>query len=330
MEHYFLTDGQPDPAKKPEPLALYGLTDVQIISDIYERIVAVPSLNIIHAGQDADSAICIGWDHFAVCGLAADVESLARDKQRKAAHEEWEKAMETHHRLVEAAAEQLSEFVSSPPNKSCALKAARGSFILQCKAIAELYPDYPSVVNLSLDIADSLANNSETLRAAVNLGVFQGTAILSFSHDVINWFVRHYDKTAQAAAARNNSTSSSDASRGKRKADSVADGERPTKQRKPDEPASHGRIILRMRGRELIGGNICEDVQHGYLDFTDNTWTKFKGVIDIPGVGEDLEVEGFRVSNHAVVEPPPWSWFWPGAEAPSSSIVPEGSDEIRF
>lgn len=317
MEHYFLTDGQPDPAKKPEPLALYGLTDAQIIADIYQRAALVPGLEILNAGQGTNSALCIGWDHVAVCGLAGDVEHLSRERQRKMAQEEWEKAMETHRRFVEAEAESTSQFGRSlhgaPPGEPLPLVTARGSFVLQCKAVAELYPDHTNVVNLSLDIADTIANNKETLRAAVNLGVFQGTAILSFSHDVMDWFVRFYDKTAQAAAARNSTAPSSGASGGKRKADGPADGERPIKQRKPSEPLPQGRIILQMRGRELIEGMICKDIQHGYLDFIDCAWTKFKGTIDIPGVGEDVEVEGFRVSNRAAVEPPPWSWFWPGA-----------------
>lgn len=333
MEHYFLTDGQPDPAKKPEPLALQGLTDAQVVSNIYVRAAVVPGLHIVNIGQDTDSTICIGWDHSAVCGLAGDIENLARESQRKLAQEEWEKAMETHRRLVETEAEQISEFgfsLSNPsPGNPVSLKVARGSFVLQCKAIAELYPDEASVASLSLDIADSIANNSETLRAAVNLGVFQGTAILSFSHDVMDWFVRHYDKTAQAAAERN-TTAPSGASGGKRRAEGSADEERPSKQRKADGLPSHGRIILQMRGRELIGGEICEDIQHGYLEFTDDAWTKFKGTIDIPGVGEDVEVEGFRVSNRAAMEPPPWSWFWPGTKAPSSSSAAAGGEQTHF
>lgn len=316
MEHYFLTDGQPDPAKRVEPLAMCGLTDDQVIGELYMRATLVPDLKIISGGHGADRTVCLGWDRATVCGLASEFENMARDKQRKRVQVEWERAMETHRQFVESqdqppALVDPSLVSVAPQGMPLALTAARGAFVVQCKAITDLYPDHPNVASLAINIADSPANNGETLRADVNFGVFQGTAILSFSQAVMDWFVRYYDKTALQATEMNGGDPSPGSSGGKRKANAAAYGERPSKQRKPDEAAPAGRILLEMRGREMIEGKICSDIQHGHLDFTDGAWTKFKGMFDIPGVGEDVEVEGFRVAKNAQVEPPPWNWFWP-------------------
>lgn len=328
MEHYFLTDGQPDPVKKSEPLALYGLTDDQITGELYMRAALVPGLEISSGGHGVDRTLCLGWDRAAVCGLAGEFENMARDKQRQRVQAEWEKAMETHRQFAESQECQLPDpdgnlvdpsLVSVPQGMPLALTMARGSFVVQCKTITDLFPDHLNIASLAINIADSPANNGETLRAAINFGVFQGTAILSFSQAVMDWFVRYYDKTALQATQMHDGVPSSGSTGGKRKADAGADGERPSKQRKPDEQGPAGRILVEMRGREMIEGNICPDIQHGYLHFTDGVWSKFKGVFEIPGVGEDVEVEGFRVAKNAQVEPPPWNWFWPGGQQTTES-----------
>lgn len=331
MNHYFLTDGQPDPAKKPQPLALYGFVDQQTILEIQGRASLVPGLEVVSTGHGQDHTLCIGWDHVAVCGLLGEIEQSAKDRQRQRIQEDWGKVMETHHQLHVAAEQMIDHRAATGKPVTLTLPAARGSFALQCKAITDLCPDHPGLANLSLDISDSPANNGDTLRAAVNFGVLQGTAILSFSQEVMNWFVRYYDRTALEAAARNgrhgSMASSSDVTTGKRKANGEADGEPPNKQQKTEleGPIPEGRLFMQMRAREPIEGKICPDIQHGYLDFTGPACTRFTGKFDIPGVGEGIEVEGFRVGNEAAVEPPPWNWYWPGNQHFSEAEAALGS-----
>lgn len=322
MNHYFLTGGQPDPAKKPEPLALCGFADDHVIPELQQRASQVPGLAVVATGQGHDHTLCIGWDRVAVCGLAGEIENLAKDRQRKRIQQEWEEAMKTHRQLHDKA-EQIIHRHATMGNLAksvpATLNTARGSFLLQCNTITNLHPDHPGLANFSLDISDGPANNGETLRAAVNLGVFQGTAILSLSQEVTDWFVRYFDRAALVATARNGTNgtaSSSVATTGRRKEDGAADGEPLTKQRKtaPEGPLPEGRIFMQMRGREWIEGQICPDVHRGCLDFTSAACTKFTGKFDIPGVGEDIEVEGFRIGNSAAVEPLPWSWYWPGVQ----------------
>lgn len=313
MEHYFLDeDGQPDPGKKPEPIALEGITDENMVQEIHERVMLVNGLTIVTGGQGSERAMCIGWDEAAVCGLAVEYQNVSKDKQRQRVQEDWERAMQNHRQFVESM--QLSAEESATPRASghFSLTAARGCFVVQCKSVLEKYPDHPNLANIALNISDSPANNGDMLRAAVDLGVFQGTAVLSFSQPVVEWFVRYYDKTALASAGSFAAISTHPNYKGgKRKASDEADGQRPEKQRKSDEPNSSGKIHVRMRGRELVQGALCPEVQEGYLEFIDSSCTKFTGVFDIPGVGEDVEVEGFRVANEAAIEAPPWNWFWP-------------------
>lgn len=310
MEQYYLTDGQPDPAKKPEPLALYGITDDRVIAEIHRRAAQVPGLKIASAGSGPDRTFCVGWGRAAVCGLAGEIENVARGRQKRAIEAAWEKAMQFHQRFVDKSerpilAQSSAQVVPTSP----ALIMARGSFILQCKTVSENFPDHPKVTKLALDISDSAANNTDTLRAAVELGVFQGTAVLSFSQAVLDWFVRYYDKIPREATGRPLVTDTYGGA--KRKSDIKAEGERPSKQRRTEE-SSLNRIHLRMRGRTSLDGQICADIQNGYLEFTDSAWTKFKGALDIPGIGGDIEVEGFRMAEKATIDPTPWNHYLPG------------------
>ncbi|CAN8104815.1 unnamed protein product [Discula destructiva] len=326
MEHYFLTNGVPDPAKKPEPLALYNFTEDQVIADLRQRAAKIPGLEVVSAGRGPDHAICVGWERTSVFSLAGEIENLAREKQKKRVEAEWEKAMQDHKKFVVKASPPAAVAAAAaptpppppplpPPPQSTDnsaqihLRLACGSFVLQCKAVTDKYHDLPGLTTkLSLDVSDGPANNGDTLRAGVDLGVFHGTAILSFSQPVLDWFVKRYDKTALAAAASVYEKSG----KHKRKSSDAqyVQEERPRKQRKFEDPKP-GRIFLRMRGSKAIDGRICADIQHGYLDFLDAAWTKFQGVIDVPGVGEDIEVEGFRVAQEAAFDPPPWNAYWP-------------------
>lgn len=309
MDHYFLTDGQPDPAKKPEPIALHDITDEQMMAAVHDRVMFVNGLEIAVGGQGPERTMCIGWDRAAVCGLAGEIENMAKEKLRKRVQDDWERAMQSHHQFVESLQPAEPEVLQG--SGPIPLTAARGCFIVHCKPVMEKYPDHPNLANMALNISDSPANNGETLRAAVDLGVFQGTAVLSFSQPVVDWFVKYYDKSALAAAGISAPATPSGAKGGKRKAIDDSGDQRPIKQRKSDVPTPPGRILMRMRGRELIEGMLCPEVQEGYLEFLDSTCNKFTGVFDIPGVGEDLGIEGFRVSNEAAIEAPPWNWFWP-------------------
>lgn len=313
MEHYFLTDGQPDPSKKPEPLALYGFKDDQVMTELQGRAAGVPGLEIAMGSQGEDRTICIGWDRAAVCGLAGEIENIAIGRQRKKNEAEWDKAMQVHQRYVITQDQARSHLQAESPSavspvevskENFTLQRCRGSFVVKCRAIGEMVPDNFSI--FSIDISDSPAHNGETLHAAVNFGVFQGTAILSLNESVLDWFVRFYDKKAWAVTGRDPNSAPSAATNGKRKAEGEAEDAPSAKQRKLDGPHPEGRVMVRMRGRDVVAGQNCHDIQSGYLDFADSDCVKFKGVVDIPGVGEDIEVEGFRVGTSAAVDPAPW------------------------
>lgn len=323
MEHYFLTDGNPDSAKKPEPVALDGLTDEAVINELLTRVSLVPGLDTVTAGYGTDHTICIGWDHTALCGLAVEIENHAREQKRVKIQADWEEAMRRHSDFAFSTQAQENLATSAVPDRPLNLGNARGCFIVRCKAISEKYPDHPNIGSIAFNISDSPANNGETLRANIDFGVYQGTAILSFSQPVMDWFVRHYDKLAVEAANRAITMALGNATTGKRKASAPAGGQRPNKQAKIDADPSPGRVVVdpppgrifvQMRGRDPLTGLVYPEIQSGHLDFTDVNWAKFVGVFSVPGVGQDLEIEGFRVANEAVVQPEPWSLFWPAEQ----------------
>lgn len=283
-----------------------------------------PGLEIVSAGRGPDRAICIGWNRASVYSLAGEIENVARENQKKRVETEWETAMQDHQQFANAESDSAPPLSPAAAERvvptPAALQLTCGSFILHCQAVADKRAEHPDsdITKLALDIADIPAVNVEMVRASVDLGVFSGTALLSFSQDIVEWFVKRYDKTAVDAADQATIFATSRDRSGKRKAEAYPEEEqqRPKKQPKVQEPKP-GRIFLQMRGE--ANGKICPDIQHGYLDFLDGAWTKFKGVFDIPGVGNDIEVEGFRVAREAAVDPPPWNAYWPYTLHPAVS-----------
>ncbi|KAJ4415611.1 hypothetical protein N0V82_007245 [Gnomoniopsis sp. IMI 355080] len=187
MELYFLTDGQPDRAKKPEPLALFGITNDHVIEKIRQRAAQVPGLEVAIALSGPEHIICLGWDRADVCGLAGEIENIGKHKPKEAVQDRLEEAMQAQRKFIETERSEATVLKQSSTRSPevLALLMARGSFTLQCKTVTDRFPDVPNISKLALDISDSAAKNGETLRAAVDLGVFRGTAVLSFSQAIM-------------------------------------------------------------------------------------------------------------------------------------------------
>ncbi|POR36741.1 Uncharacterized protein TPAR_03019 [Tolypocladium paradoxum] len=82
LEHYFLTDGQPDHSKTPNtPMALVGCTNKY---DVLVKAQEIPGLFASIGGHGPQQTIYIGWDEHAVFHLADTVrEELDMEQSEK-------------------------------------------------------------------------------------------------------------------------------------------------------------------------------------------------------------------------------------------------------
>lgn len=69
------------------------------------------------------------------------------------------------------------------------------------------------------------------------------------------------------------------------------------------------RVFIRLRGRETGEGEIQPDPVSGYLDFSNEDFTKFVGMIDLPYLSGSVKLEGFKVSTTAKRQYESWSSF---------------------
>lgn len=51
------------------------------------------------------------------------------------------------------------------------------------------------------------------------------------------------------------------------------------------------------------------DPHEGYFDFTDDTFTAFKGKADIPYLGTSVDIEGFKIASGARNQAEDWGTF---------------------
>lgn len=92
LEHYFLTNGRPDPSKTPEPLALRGCVKKNAVFLMVKRI---PTLSWAFSGYGTRMTLYIGWDPVALSALAVNVskefdrEQLNRLREAMTEHLEY-------------------------------------------------------------------------------------------------------------------------------------------------------------------------------------------------------------------------------------------------
>jgi hypothetical protein len=68
------------------------------------------------------------------------------------------------------------------------------------------------------------------------------------------------------------------------------------------------RLHYRLKGRETGEGEMFYTPYKGYFDFND-TYTSFKGKVDIPYISSDAIMEGLKTDNKARSTAEPWSSF---------------------
>ena len=293
--HYFFTDGKPDPSKTRDPVAIIGHGDPYMVSDKAERI---PGLEARRSGDR--NTLCIGWDRSAVWALADQADAEVRRQEKAKADDRWAEVEEEHAALVKRAKTKSgAPKVNAKSSTPAVLQKIIGSYVVRCSEIEE---QWPSDHDLTLDIG--CGPTPDVVQAAVEFNVIEGTMILGLTDSALD----EVDRDASGSEDSEEDDSEEDDSEEDDSEEDDQDEEPPTSRKrappapkkKPGRPkkpkaSPTRRILLRIRGRETGEGETFYNSERGYLEFTDDTFTRFAGVVSLPCVGSNTVFEGFKV-----------------------------------
>lgn len=196
---------------------------------------------------------------------------------------------------------------SSPKAKKASpsfnlLKSAIGSYDVTCEDISGNWGNAEDTYTLNI----SNYEGGKGLVGDFDFNIIEGTMIFADSQAGLDQLV--------------GSASTSDESNG-----AEGDVDEPEEPEESEEPkAKRGRpakaktetklsrrLLLQWRGRDTSEGQIHYDnaSNAGYIEFTDNECSKFKGVASFPAVGEKVAFEGVRVGGDPGNTATPWSEF---------------------
>jgi hypothetical protein len=88
LEHYFITNGQPNHHKTPDPLSLGGFDDRL---GLHLKAGEVPGLYTKSVGPNDNRTLCMGWNIKAADALAASINTRALEAEK---HEERDQGCE--------------------------------------------------------------------------------------------------------------------------------------------------------------------------------------------------------------------------------------------
>ncbi|KAK8209397.1 hypothetical protein IWZ01DRAFT_317521 [Phyllosticta capitalensis] len=345
LEHYFLTDGKPNPAKAPEPMTvrMEHRTWVRAFTSPHGDPHQLARQVGLHAALSADCRkplpfnsgprkyyrLRIGHDHAVVERFAHEIVAQEEAAAQKKRDDDYD------HCVARARRRNLRSFD---------LRQCIGSYVVECDKVVRFSKDYKDAV-LTMDISPA---GSETLVAAFDFGLVQGTMLLSLSEENLDAMVgavssARYDNTedevdddpddpwasiypaystderrkqtlAQAVASKQarggNDGSAAGASKKGGGSIKKSSHNAPRKKRRIIMPSLSRRVHYRLRGQETLQGEIYPDPEAGHLDFLSNGCEKFMGLAYLfPGLDSNVRFTGYKVAEQPRRKPEPWSTF---------------------
>ncbi|KAF1957302.1 hypothetical protein CC80DRAFT_42038 [Byssothecium circinans] len=189
------------------------------------------------------------------------------------------------------------------------LEKCKGHYMIACDAISDGWSETEA---LTLDIVTG--PRLGILQAAVSLGIIEGTMLLAFDEAALDDYVGTDDTDDSAFDEDDDEDGYEyDGVSKKRSAPSSGTateyGTRPSKKVKVESDMTTLRLYFRLRGRETGESQIFYKAHKGYLDFTDDRYIAFKGIGQIPYVGDKTEMQGYKMSTRARRQAAPWGSF---------------------
>jgi hypothetical protein len=213
--------------------------------------------------------------------------------------DQWEEAMQEHSDLV-AKIKKGKGKKSQPLN----IEQCKGSYVIRCD---QLSSEWDNCDELSIDIDGGATPN--ILVAAVDFGIYECTMLLAVNEAELDTYVKTADKNEDSECGESDQEVPQSTASKKRKAPPPKRGRgRPKKQPKTSDTTSK-RLFFRMRGRDTSEGQIFYAPEKGHLDFTDDDFVAFKGIMALPAVGREVPLEGFKINAKAMSSAEAWSSF---------------------
>lgn len=298
ISHYFLTNGEPDPSKTKKPIALPGFRNRSAVHSWADR---VPGLETRSGGEEPNRTLFIGWGRSAVWDMAREADAEAYRQQGERANDRWAEVEEEHREFVKTAKKGAKKVNAKSPTPAVLQKIV-GSYVVRCEDIEE---QWPSEHELTLDIAFGPKDN--VLEGAVSFNVIEGTMLLALSDDILDELDVDTLDSDDSDDSDEDDEDEEPALSKKRAA--PAPKHKPGRPKKAKTNAQTRHIPLRIRGRETGEGEMFYDSERGHLEFTDNTYTRFTGVVGLPHVGPKVEFEGLKVDSEPQQQADAWEEF---------------------
>lgn len=263
LEYYFLTDGQPDPSKTPEPLILPGIRAASISFESRD----IPGLSTCHGGDWRTHTAVVGWGYGAVEAVAKRITEEVERAEKEKREEIWSAAMEKHHQYMSS---QPSDGSALPIRTIFDLHLCKGSYVMRCDRVMQ---EWPKDMHFTLNIATEAG---DIMIAAFDFGVVEGDMLLCLSEDRLKEITGEEDDSEDDSEDE----------------ESIA----LARERDKQDPSTH-RVYYRMSGRETFEGEtFCPKA--GHLDFSSDGRTSFDGLAHFfPYLDTNVQFQGFRVAD---------------------------------
>ncbi|KAK4070531.1 hypothetical protein Trihar35433_4998 [Trichoderma harzianum] len=274
-----------------------------------------PSLFIWHSRSDRN--VYIGWSREKVLDLAYRTTKDDEKANKARLKTLWEQQLERHREYIAQA--QLGE-PSRGPNKQpegFSLDRCKGSYVVRCKEIADEWLSFLKGRTFTMDI---WTRDENTLVAAFDFGLIEGTMILGMTEDLLkdDPYESDQDDEARFSDEEEEEISLEEEMRRflewgsgrkrKRRDEAELEAKRQAKaMRRAAEPVPEfrqRRVYLRARGRRTDKGQVIYEPDAGHLDFRTDDCVEFAGrVYLMTWVGKNVWFYGYKVSDTPRVEP---------------------------
>ncbi|KAB5539296.1 hypothetical protein GE09DRAFT_313249 [Coniochaeta sp. 2T2.1] len=297
FNYYFLTNGNADRKKTPQGLRLDGLA-----KDSISFLQRAGRYGLYRWWTKTEPLrVCIGWDLRKVQAMADYTDHKVNSRRLEKRTSEETRLRKIHCDLVAQCEKEKIKGGTTPWNPSGQYMITADQLLDHCS------PDGPFTWNISSKTVHSRVGHG--WRGGFDLGVAQGSMILSTCSAVMDWLIADADKACLREG------DASDSSR-KRKAEPTPTQLHPRK--KGDSQGPPRKLPryyeVRFRGREHFDGRSkIFKPRSGHIYFNDETFTTFKGTFNM---GEHFGVVGIHGAKFSI-------------DAPEESLVPKWNDSFE-
>ncbi|KAI1771890.1 hypothetical protein F4818DRAFT_444888 [Hypoxylon cercidicola] len=283
-KHFLDTFGRPDRTKTTEvlvvPLPPGSTYRVSKVIDAAKKVSG------LHYDNQCES-LYIGWDQVAVTAAAGGHRERIRRQRAKEKNDRDQERNSRHSEYLRKARAKHVKGYWSPV----------GSFIVDCDAIKDEWPD--SANDMTLDLSET--DQPGIFGASFDFGILEGVMMLSSNKTALKLYCDQLeredmwdDEEYSGDEGKGYEDGEESATGSKRKA-TAKRNKTSKKQRVQD--GNPRKLFLRWKGAETGEGQILHEAEEGSITFKDAELSAFTGKMDISFVGRNVSFTARKVSE---------------------------------